>query len=325
MKPTTSISLFILVFAAFGCHLSSNKIFKLNEKAVNIKPEEEKPLKERFKEIETAYQFNDSTGWECANFNFKENHVSVCAYNDRGSDSSITHFAYVTADVNGTPIADTIDQKQPVYISTLNISFDIYKDYFFVAWVAENQENNIPSSIIIECFDLKTKKKLFQKKVFEQRWGIIRLAISFNPFTHSVLFAYNDLSAADSKYLFLGSLSLTELEGFSPVLKPISVLNQDPSEKRFPKFLRTDTTLYLYHTSGDTWGVEAHTGQQGLGISRIDKNNLPADYKTLADKNTINEEILLDKDILYYQLVTGTNYGSYDIKKIALKDLEHVE
>jgi len=58
------------------------------------------------------------------------------------------------------------------------------------------------NSFNIKCINLKTKKKIFDRKVFMQKWGIKRLAIGFNPFTNSVLFAYNDFSKSDSKYLY---------------------------------------------------------------------------------------------------------------------------
>jgi hypothetical protein len=69
----------------------------------------------------------------------------------------------------------------------------------------------------------------------------------------------------------------------------------------------------------------AHSGQQGIGISIIDKDNLPSDYRTLGDKNTINEEILILKDSVYYQHVIGKNNGDFELKQIALSDLQSLK
>ena len=108
-------------------------------------------------------------------------------------------------------------------------------------------------------------------------------------------------------------------------MKPVSILNQDYSEKMYPQFIRTDSVLFFYHTSGDTWGMLAHKGQQGVGLSVIDKNNMPTKYKTLADTNTINKEIIILNDTVYYQHVIGTNNGNFEIKKIAINDLASKE
>jgi hypothetical protein len=324
---TIQNSTFLLIVLAFAssCKLSSNKIIKANDKAVAVTAEEESVLTERFNANHAAYTFNDSTRIECADFNTEECKVSICAFNDMNTDSSLSHYAFVTLEKNGEKISDTLNQERTVFVNSLNLSFDIYKDQFFIAWIAENPDKNIPSSLYIECFDIKTKKKLFQHKVYEQKWGIMRLAVKFDPFTNSVLFAYNDFNEADSKYLFLGSLSLDELMGSNPKLKPVSILNEDQTEKRMPAFIRTDSVLFLYHTSGDTWGAMERTGKQGVGLSRIDKNNMPADYRTIADKNMINEEILILHDTLFYQHVIGKNKGEFDIKKIALRDIAREE
>ncbi len=310
----------ILSISFLGCTFSGHKP-QINLKAVKVSYAEEQLLRDKFNEIAPEYRFSDSVQNDCAYYKTKQYSVKICTGNERYSNTQKTNIVIISVTGKEELIIDTLNMEHPVYISSLNLSFDIFNKYLFIAWVSENTEKKIPSVIHIECFDIETGKKMFRHQVYEQRWGIMRLSIIFNPFTNSVLFAYNDFNESDSKYLFFGSLPFNELFALKPELKPVSILNQDHSEKRYPKFIRTDKNIFLYHTSGDTWELLSYRGQQGIGLSHIDKNNTPVDYKTISDRNTINNEILILNDTLYYQHVTGTNNGYFEIKKIAVKDI----
>ena len=251
--------------------------------------------------------------------------VSLCAIDYREFIQDDI-YAFVQISDDTFDYRDTLNLKSKVYSSGHGkISIDIYKEFAYLAWISENSEKGILSELHFKVINLKTRKSGFETVLYSQKWGIDRLSLIFNPFTNSILISYNDLSKPDSKYLYMGSFAIKDLSKSSTEFEPIPILSQDDSEKRFPKFIRTSTAVYLYHTSGDTWGMMAHRGQQGIGISVIDKDNLPSDYRTLSDKNTINEEILIIKDTVYYQHVIGKNNGDFELKQIALSDLQSLE
>lgn len=251
--------------------------------------------------------------------------VSLCAIDYREFIKDDI-YAFVQISNDTLDYLDTLNLKSKVYSSGQGkISIDIYKEFAYLAWVSNNSEKGIPSELHFKVINLKTRKSEFEKVLHVQKWGIDRLSLIFNPFTNSILISYNDLSKPDSKYLYMGSFATKDLLKSRIEFEPMPILTQDDSEKRYPKFIRTDKGIYLYHTSGDTWGMMAHRGQQGIGISVIDKDNLPSDYRTLSDKNTINEEILIINDSVYYQHVVGKNNGDFEIKRIALSDLQSLD
>lgn len=251
--------------------------------------------------------------------------ISICAVDYREFIKSDI-YAFVQISNESLDYRDTLNLKSKVYSSGQGkISVDIYEQFAYLAWVSGNTEKGIPSELHFRVVNLKSGKSEIDKVLRSQKWGIDRLSIKFNPFTNSMLISYNDLSKQDSKYLYLGSFRIKDILNSSIKFEPIQILTQDDSEKRFPKFIRTDKTVYLYHTSGDTWGMMAHRGQQGIGISVIDQDNLPSNYRTLSDKNKISEEILIIKDTVYYQHAVGNNNGDIEIKRIALSDLPNLE
>lgn len=216
---------------------------------------------------------------------------------------------------------DKIDFKTSVIITSLNADIDIFENKAYICWVSENSDEKEPSKIWLKIVDLPSKKVEYFENIYTQKWGINRISIIYNPINESLHFAYNDFSMPDASYLCLGSLAAKGGKPSASLFQSKSILNIDQSEKRHPKFIRTTGNVFLYHTSGDTWRFSKHEGIQGLGISKIDKDNAPSDYRTLNTSIPLTERILITNDSVFYEEKKGVDIANFPLKKIALKDL----
>ena len=230
---------------------------------------------------------------------------------------------------NADTIKDQIERIGSLLSINERIYIDIYQGTAYIAWISEPnydaQGKNLNHSyeLYLKSIDLNTGKEYFNNKIFSTKCCIERLSMRYNPFTTSVLFSYNDFSRADSKYLMYDEIKLENNRPIKNEISPGEIISQDQSEKRFPNFLIDQHKVYLYHSSGDTWGFFAHTGKQQIGISEIDNNNLPVNYKIISDSCAISDRICLFDDTIYFQVrVTHKNKSDeMQIKKVALKDL----
>lgn len=100
---------------------------------------------------------------------------------------------------------------------------------------------------------------------------------------------------------------------------------KDETEKRQPIFTDNGSNLFLYHTTGDSWGLlSGHTGEQQIGIFKIDSSNSLIEHKIISDKEGIEDRIIVGLDTVFYRLITGNEYDKMPIKKVALCDLKNI-
>jgi hypothetical protein len=316
------MALFIQIFGLSSCGQFQGK---LDRKIMSQKvtPYEDSVLRSQFIKIFGTYNFekSDQPNKEINYKIFYRSDYKISLSSKYLVDSLPSTKCYVTIENSNKKYLDTLEFNSSVFVTSINADIDIYDSKAFVCWVSSNSDNNKPSEIWVKIVNLKTNKVEFKNKVYTQKWGIERVSICFNPFNNAIHISYNDFSKQDDKYLYFGTLKSENLNDNKFQLFPTSILNQDKSEKRYPKFIRTNNNIFLYNTTGDTWGFFAHTGKQGIGISKIDKSNNPIQYRVLSDSNTINEEIIISKDTIFYQHVIGANNGEFEVKKIKLNDL----
>jgi hypothetical protein len=327
-EPWTKMKVLLIITVTvtlLSCLTRERRVFELNPHAIKVSVGQDSVIRNEFVKTYGQKSFYDSIKYntnkiDCEVYFKHDYEIELCEINDQKfTPDDISAFLRIS---KGTlDYRDTLNLESKVYNTDGKISIDIYNEVAYLAWISGNSEKRIPSELHFKSINLKTGKPELEKILHSQKWGIDRLSLIFNPFTSSILISYNDLSKSDNQYLYLGDIAVKNLSKPNTELAPISILNHDGSEKRSPGFIRTSKAVYLYHTSGDTWGLMAHRGQQGIGISLIDKDNSPSGYKTLSDKNTINEEILIINDTVYYQHVTGKNHGDFELKQIALSDL----
>ncbi|WP_131393866.1 hypothetical protein [Gramella sp. KN1008] len=205
------------------------------------------------------------------------------------------------------------------------------KDLAFIAWISEPFSNSNPGpnemnpnhrfELHLKIIDLPKDEVVFNDMIYSTDCCIDRLSMKYNHINNSILFAYNDFSKPDSEYLMYGFIELADNVPKRKELNPKEIILQDKSEKRWPKFVKNNNDVFLYHTSGDKWSFFEYTGMQQIGISRIDRNNHVTDYRIIADSLPINEELLLIDDTLFYRVENTRRYDEMLIKKIATKDL----
>lgn len=312
--------LLIDIFLQFCGH---SKAYTTSNKAEKAGSQEDTILREEFKTVFGTYIIdnnNENNQVKASKVFFRSNYKvtfsSVTDF-DKVSDSP----CMLTIENANKKFTDTLDFKASVFVTSLNADIDIFNDTAFICWVSGNPVKQIPSTIWLKIINLRNNKVEYFNKIHMQEWGVERISLIYNPFKQVIHFAYNDFSQPNSTNLYLSSLNAFTINSSGTQLYTQSILNQDKTEKRYPRFIRSGNSIFLYHTSGDNWGFFAHTGIQGIGISRIDKYNNPAEYKILADSNTINEEILLHNDTIFYQHVIGKNNGDYEIKRIKIANV----
>ena len=173
-----NIYFLIILLFVIGCKSSHNN-YTANNQAVVLQFKEDSLIRKEFNRISPEYKFNDLFKTECAKFYKGDNLIEICAFNDQDSTYQKSNFVIVKLINSEVQISDTIFMEQPVYVSSLNLSVDVYNDYFFIAWVTENTQTYIPSTINIKCFNIKTKEKIFQHIVDEVAVGFGRTGTLF--------------------------------------------------------------------------------------------------------------------------------------------------
>ncbi len=317
------VLLFLLILTIVNSCQQPQTNIGSNERFEKVLPHEDSVLRKQFRQVYGQYVFynDENISNRIDSKTFYINNYKVTLSSKYRSDSLADSKCYLTIENNQIKYIDTLDFNSSVYIGSVNADIDIYNDQAFICWVSSDIEQELPSEIWLKKVDLKKKQVGFYKNIYSRRRiAIERIALTYNPFNQTIHIAYNDFSEPNDKYLYLGTIEVNNLNDVKFKLSSKSILNHDKWEKRYPKFIRTNNSVFLYNTSGDTWGFFAHTGQQGIGISRIDKNNNAIDYKVLADSNTINQQILIIEDTVFYQHVIKNN-SDYEIKKAHLKDI----
>lgn len=228
---------------------------------------------------------------------------------------------------------DTIRTKIEISgsLSSLNemLQFDMCNNMIFIVWVSEpfkpyRFSDNNPKAcyeLHLKVVDVNTYKEIFNNIIYKTKCCINRLGMMFNPFTQNLLVSYNDFSKSDDEYLMFGSVSLNNILQKKIVFHPVESVLQDNSEKRYPKFIKNDKDIFLYHTSGDRWGMMAYSGKQCVGISKIDKQNHLTGYRIISDSLPVDENILLIGDTVFYKINDPENQYKTIIKKINLNKL----
>ena len=231
--------------------------------------------------------------------------------------------------------ADSIKTKieKIGYIYDPSIQIDIHNNIGYICWVSKpnypNSNNDDFSKMRYDLhfisIDLKTGKEYFNQIIYSKKFSIDRLSMKYNPFTNSILIAYNDFSLSNDHYLMYGAIKLVNNIRLETELSPKEILSQDGSEKRYPQFLIDSKNVYLYNSTGDDWGFFAHTGKSQIGISRINSENKPIDYKVLIDSCEIidEENLVLIRDTIFYttRCPVKNKPDEFLTKKASMQDL----
>ena len=214
-----------------------------------------------------------------------------------------------------------------------NIFVDINKNTAFILWISEpfyNPQGTDPRhgyELFLKGVNLANGQEIFEKKIYSTKCCVDRVSMIYNPSTSSVLIAYNDFSRDDSRYLMYGFIKINENRLPENNFQPVEIITEDNSEKAFPHFIIAGQRIYLYHSAGDRWGFSEHTGKAQIGISDIDKSNIPTNYRILSDSSEIETKLLLQNDTLYYR-VRVENENQPDemrIKRTSINNLEKYE
>jgi hypothetical protein len=209
------------------------------------------------------------------------------------------------------------------------ILIDVYNNTAFIAWVSKTEPNFETGTesnyeLFLKSIDLMSGKEYFNKKIYSKKFGIDRVSMIYNPFTSSVLFAYSDYSKSNSNHLMYGFVKINENNLPENEFNPIGINRQDEWDKNEPQFLIDKQFVYLYHSTGDNWGLFAHTGKTQIGISKINERNIPVDYRIIADSLEIATKLILHNDTLYYRVrcTKENNPDEMKIKKTTIYELE---
>lgn len=202
--------------------------------------------------------------------------------------------------------------------SDRNIAADLEGDTLYIAWVSGNPDKNIPSAVNLRILNLTGKQTLFDRVVYEQPWGIERLVMARHPGANNLLVAYNDFGKRNAENLYLASFPLDDLQRKALSLSPRPIHLRDKWEKGFPHFWKSQNRLFLYHSTGDTWGLLAYRGRSAVAVSEIDAQGEPRNYSVIAEESAVNNEIRIWDNTVYYEHVTGENRGEYELRKIDL-------
>lgn len=305
--------LFLISF--YSCQ-QNNTLNFISTKATQ---EQEEFVKKRFSEVYGEYFFQEDTIPKSNKKVIYHENYKITFKSDLNQNNTPSEKCCISILGPNSIFNDTLDFKSSAFVTSLNADIDIFDHKAYIIWVSENTETTY-TKIWLKVVNLKSNNVEFFNSLYQQRWGIERIAIAYNPFNKTIHVAYNDFSKANSRYLYLGTLK-AKGQFLDIDFQPKSILNQDKSEKRYPKFLRTANSMFFYHTSGDTWGLFAHTGKQGIGISQINELNEPSNYRILADTTEINNRILIHNDTVFFELKIGTLIANFPVKKARLTDL----
>ena len=245
--------------------------------------------------------------------------VRICAHGYYDNTDTAVEIA-VLGSPNGEPQLRTTVDLAGYASSAGNVAADIAGGEVYVVWVSGNSTKQIPSAIHLRVLELKSQRVLADRVLHEQAWGIDRLAMALHPTAKLLLVAYNDISKENPVSLYLAALPLDDAPRDTAKLAPAAIHVRDRSEKTFPHFWKAGEKLYLYHGTGETWGVLSHRGKPAVAFSEIDEQGQPRSYAVIAAAEPVNDEIRIWGGEVFFERVVGTNRGDYVLEKIALAD-----
>jgi len=295
-----------------ACSFSSNQIGPFTKS--NFVSESEKKRVEKYFSSFTNWTFEDSIK------------VSFDVTKEANYHNIITISFSMPTDT----IETQINRQGALLDPDDNIFIDVNKNTAFILWLSEPYYNsqNIDArhrfELYLKSVNIYNGKELFKKKIYSTKCCIDRVSMIYNPFTSSILISYNDFSKNDSKYLMYGFIRINGDGLPSNNFEPAEINNQDKSEKRFPHFIIDGQNIYLYHSSGDRWGFFEHSGKAEIGISNINKSNIPINYRLLVDSSSIETKLLLQNDTLYYR-VRIENKDKPDEMRIKWTTIDNLE
>jgi hypothetical protein len=200
--------------------------------------------------------------------------------------------------------------------------------FWFVAWfnepfykkeIAGDLNKNHRYELHIRAIEKSSGKNVADEILYATNCCIDRLDIKYNPYTQSVLYAFNDFGGTDDKILYGQIYVENNKLNFR---KPYALRFKDETEKRQPAFIDNGRCIYLYHTTGDNWGLlGGHLGTQQIGIFQIGNANKLVSHRTVEDTIGIDEKIILVGDTIFYRLSNTNENDKMIIRKIAWKDL----
>nr|WP_320016505.1 hypothetical protein [uncultured Desulfobacter sp.] len=202
------------------------------------------------------------------------------------------------------------------YASNERDSAIAYSDeLLFVVW--RKEDKSIKSySIELKIIDRASKKETFEGTIYKKDFSINNIAAGFDSKTEKLFLAWNDWSYSNSESLFLGALSLRELQNGTVDFKNAQIHKDDEWEKRNPYFLVDDNNLYLAHSTGDTWGFFAHTGKLSIGVSLIGYESRPIKYKMIASEFALRRIVKIENNIVFYIQMDSKGSGISQIREI---------
>jgi hypothetical protein len=203
------------------------------------------------------------------------------------------------------------------------------KDFWFMAWFDEPfYENSVAGPFnkshryklhirIIE----KNGHQVFDDVLYSSTCCLDRLDIQYNPLTRSLLYAFNDFGGKGYEIIY-GFINIDQ-NGKGQFRIPHQIPFKDKFEKRQPIFIRNESGIFLYHTTGDSWELlSGHVGKQGIGIFKINSANQVSEHRVINDESGLDDKILMVRDTIFYRLLDNHDYNKMTIKKIAWKDLD---
>jgi hypothetical protein len=201
--------------------------------------------------------------------------------------------------------------------------------FWFLAWFNEPfYRNTIEGDLNkyhryelhVRAIEKSSGKKCADEILYTTDCCIDRLDMKYNPYSQSILYAFNDFGRRDYKVLY-GEITFKEDK--IKFQKPIVLNFKDVTEKRQPTFVDNGKSIYLYYTTGDNWGLlSGHVGNQQIGISQVDNENRLVNPKIVKDTLEIDEKIVFVADTVFYRLRDSNEYDKMTIKKVAWKDIQ---
>jgi hypothetical protein len=206
------------------------------------------------------------------------------------------------------------------------------QDYWFLAWLDEPfYKNKIGGNINkhhryelhVRAIEKSTCREVLDSIIYTTACCLNELDIQYNKYTRSLLYAFNDFGDKDIT-IFYGSIRIDDSKNLK-VQTPLRVVFKDDTDKRQPIFFDNGSSLFLYHTTGDSWEFTGHIGKQQMGVFKIDSANRLVEHKIISDEYEVDEKILMIKDSLYYRLKDTNAFKEMTIKRIAWNDLVEYE